>query len=171
MSRIVGSVLLIMVVGAGCGASGAGNPDAAVADAFEHADAAMRDPTGIHYNFVVDGITMPRDSNEAEDLGLDIDLDGDVDNQLGAIVSAFNSQGADVNDVVQGQIDRGELILLADVQATMLTDARNVGFWAWKGANPAPTPCIDEFDTVCRRHLAGDGTFTVAASDPPAALV
>ncbi|HTM21451.1 MAG TPA: hypothetical protein VL172_13115 [Kofleriaceae bacterium] len=155
---------------AGCGAHGQGDIDAG-ADAYQYADAAMRDPTGSHYNFVIDGITMPRNGTEAESLGLDIDLDGEVDNALGAIVTAFNAGGTDVNDVVQGQIDRGEIILLADVQATALTDARDVGFWAWKGADANPPPCLDEFDTVCRHHLAGDGTFTVAAADPAAALV
>ncbi len=169
MTRI--AVGLVLAGLFGCGAHGAGETDAAVADAFQYADAAMRDPTGSHYNFVVDGITMPRDGNEAEALGQDIDLDGDVDNQLGAIVTAFNSGGTDVNEIVQGQIDRGELILLTNVQATTLTDARDVGFWAWKGADALPTPCLDEFDTVCRRHLQGDGTFTVAAQDPAAALV
>jgi len=161
----------LAVVAAGCGASGQGSSDAA-ADAYEYADAAKQDPTGLHYNFVVDSITMPTNGSEAQALGLDIDTDGDVDNQLGAIVSAFAAASStDVNSIVQGQIDRGEIILLADVQATSLSDAGNVGFWAWKGADPNPTPCIDDFDTVCRRHLQGDGTFTVASADPESALV
>lgn len=168
----VGILGVALCLAAACSSSsGGGAADASTPDAEPRPDAANVDPQGVHHNFVADSITMPTTSGEAQALGLDVDGDGGVDNKLGALVAALSIGGGDVNAEVQFQIDHGELLLLTNVQATDLSTAANVGFWAWKGSNPVPAACLDASDTVCRQHLSGSGTFTVAATDPEDALV
>jgi len=169
---LLGAAVVAVLGVAACGGDSGGGPADASPDAVVRPDAATVDPTGAHYNFVADSIIMPTSSSEATALGLDIDGDGDVDNRLGAVVAALSGGGGgDVNVELQSQIDTGELILLANLQATSLGDAANTGLWVWKGDSPMPAPCADATDTVCRRHLDGTGTFTVAAADPEASLI
>jgi hypothetical protein len=137
------------------------------ADAAPRPDAEPRIPMGDHHPYVMDSITLPTNGAEAEQLGLDVDGDGQVDNQLGSIVALLSTNGADMNVVLAGQIDRGETIQLADLQTTDLADATNSALYIWKGENPLPLPCTDIGDTVCRHHLAGNGTFDVAPVENP----
>jgi hypothetical protein len=156
--------MVALVLAAGCG-----GPDTQVED-MPDAEAPLV-AEGEHLPFVIDSIRLPTSSPEARDLGHDLDDDGEVDNQLGAIVSLLSSKGADLNANVAAQVDRGNLIHLVDVQATDLTAATNVGVYVWTGANPQPSPCLDELDEICRRHLGGNGSFDVTSESPEEAMI
>jgi hypothetical protein len=69
------------------------------------------------------------------------------------------------------QVDQGDVIYLADLQATSLISATNVAFWVMAGADPVPAPCAGSSDLVCRLHLDGTGSFTVASPDPGHSVV
>src|SRR5687768_8259163 len=123
-------------------------PKVAPGDADAGVDAMPAEPEGPHHNYVIDSITLPNNSTEAQDLGLDLDQDGDVDNQLGGVISLLSSNGADINEEVRTAVDEGAIIHLADLQATALSDAANAALYIWVGDNAAPTPCVDTFDAV-----------------------
>lgn len=132
------------------------------------------EPVGDHYHYVVDSVEIPLDSDQAEELGFDLDGDGTIDNQLGNILSALVQAGGESLDL-QASIDSGvadgSILLLADLQAEALTSATNAGFSVYLGANPSPAPCADANDMVCGLHLAGTGTFDVDPSSPTDATV
>ncbi len=126
-------------------------------------------PEGDHYHYVVDSVEIPLDSDQAEELGFDLDGDGTIDNQLGNILSALVQAGGESLDL-QASIDtgvaQGDILLLADVQATDLSSASAVGFGIFLGTNPTPAPCTDANDMVCGHHLDGSGSFTVDPTGP-----
>jgi hypothetical protein len=132
---------------------------------------SLPEPEGEHHTFVVDSVTIPLDADEAEELGFDIDGDGTVDNQLGNILSALIQAGGgdlDLQGSITESVNSGEILLLADIQATALTSAAACGFSLYLGENPSPAPCTNPDDPLtCRQHLDGTGTFDVDPSSPP----
>jgi len=133
-------------------------------------------PEGEHYGYVVDGVTIPLNSSQAEDLGFDLDGDGTVDNQLGNILSALIQAGGagtlDLQGSIDESVDAGSILLLADVQATSLSSAANVGFSLYLGENPTPAPCTNPDDPLtCRQHLDGSGSFDVSSDTPDDVVV
>jgi hypothetical protein len=125
---------------------------------------------GDHHTYVVSRVDIPVDGEQADELGFDLDGDGVVDNQLGNILAALITAAPAGSLDLQGSIDEaiaeGSILLLADIQATALTQAANAGFRLFLGDNPTPAPCTGPEDTVCGRHLTGDGSFTIAAGSP-----
>lgn len=133
-------------------------------------------PEGDHHHYVVDSVTIPLNSSQAEDLGFDLDGDGTVDNQLGNILSALIQAGGggslDLQGSIDESVDAGEILLLADVQATSLSSAANVGFSLFLGANPTPAACTDPDDPLtCRQHLDGNGSFDIDPATPDDVVV
>jgi hypothetical protein len=166
--RNLTSGMVLWMLAAGCGGDDAAEvPDAEVAPDAE----VPREPEGDHHPYVIDSIRLPTTPAEAAAYGLDLDGDGDVDNQLETIVELLTSNGADINGNIARQVDRGELIELADLQATALDDAENAAIYVWTGGNPSPAPCTDEADEVCRRHLTGSGSFDVTSPAPAEAMI
>lgn len=162
LSKPALAALCLPLLAPACAPSPEGSPDAEP----ERPDAARPRPEGDHARFVVDSIVLPTTDDEAAFFGLDLDGDGDVDNRLGSIISVLNTGGADLNGQLAEQVDRGDVIELADLQAASLLDAEAAGLYVWKGGDPSPAPCADLSDTVCRRHLDGAGAFTVTATNP-----
>ena len=125
---------------------------------------------GDPHTYVVDSVSIPLDADEAEELGFDIDGDGTVDNQLGNILSALIQAGGgdlDLQGSITESVDSGEILLLANIEATSLASAANVGFSLYLGENPSPAPCTNPDDPLtCRQHLDGTGTFDVSADTP-----
>lgn len=130
----------------------------------------LPEPEGPHHTYVVDTVSIPLDADEAEELGFDIDGDGTVDNQLGNILSALIQAGGgdlDLQGSITESVDNGDILLLADVQATALTSASACGFSLYLGQNPSPAPCTNPDDPLtCRQHLTGTGTFDVDPASP-----
>ncbi len=146
------------------------SPDsAAVPDA--PIDAA---PTPATFTYVASSLHVPGTTGEATTLGLDVDriagdANGGIDNQLGALLGALESfaPGLDFNAANAAAVDRGEILLLARLGATDPIGAGPATLVFDVGANPMPTACASPSDAVCRRHFAGDGSFTLAAGVTP----
>jgi hypothetical protein len=133
-------------------------------------------PEGDHYKYVADSALVPTSTTEVQTYGLDLDSDepdGDegVDNQLGSVLSALAAMDFDIQGTVTTSVDQGDIILLADYQTRAFDSAANSGLSIYLGDVPTPAACLDETDTVCRRHLDGNGSFTVDADSPRDALV
>jgi len=153
-----------LVFAAACGDNNKLAVDAHAIDTAPPIDMMIDGPsvTGPHTHYIVDKITVPATMQQAKDLGLDISGDGVVDNKLGAGIAFLASQGFPVQATVDLAIDRGQALLLGDVQAESLS-AGAASFLTWKGTNPNPAPCTNAQDMVCRHHLTGTGTFDLAA--------
>jgi hypothetical protein len=139
-------------------------PDAGVSS---RPDAADNTPTGTHHQYVLDQFIVPADQTQAQALALDIDGQGGGDNKLGEILSVLGDLGGqDIQANVNAQVARGEMVMLANLQATALDSAAATGLWIFRGDVLSPSPCLDDEDTVCAQHLNGGGTFaTVGATD------
>lgn len=115
----------------------------------------------VHYQYVLDGVELPTGD--------------EVDNQLGSVLVALAAlaPGLDLQASIDAQIDRGDVILLADVATKSLDVAAGVRLTFYPGETdppPAPAPCSGPGDATCRHHLDGTGRFTVdasAATDAP----
>jgi hypothetical protein len=158
---------LVLVVAA-CGSSSSKTPDASIDAAHSDApaDSATDAPpmaTGTHHHYVINKITWPTTSTEARMMGFDLDGDGSVNNQLGQDMATLSGQGFDVQTAQDAEVARGLVLMLADVQATDLTTATDVGFTTYAGENPNPPACNGSADTVCGHHLDGTASFDVAA--------
>lgn len=126
-------------------------------------------PTGEHYTFVASEVTVPLSSNQGQEFGLDLNDDGVKDNQLAQSLSLLNSQAMiNAQTTVTSGVNRGDIILLVDVQTPSFSSSGGTGFQIKFGdkATAQPAPCTDAADTACRKHLTGTGNFTVAASSP-----
>ena len=172
------SSLLLLVVGVlGCGDDGGGiTPIDAPPDAPPDAplvDAPLVDapppPVG-HHHYVIDRRLVPTNNSQARDYGLDLNGDQTVDNQLGMVFGTLSSLGIDVQVGTTRAIDTGAMITLVDLGADDLINAATATFALFDGANPMPLPCNGSSDVTCRRHLAGTGTFTAAATPVHPAL-
>ena len=123
------------------------------------------DPAGTDHTYVLSELKVPTSPNEATQLGLDIDGNGQADNALGGLLAALSSQAdLDLNGTVNNQVVSGGIILLANLKATDLTEATGVGLHVYLGdpATAMPAPCTDpENIETCGQHLMGDGMFDV----------
>ena len=170
--------LVGLCVAAACGNSNSnGNdsatPDAAMPDA-PMPDAATPDAPAFTpvVRSVIDNMTVPAANAQAIALGLDLNGDGVVDNQLGMVLAALAAASSSVQSSTDTAVARGSILLLGEVVlgaggAGLPTDAT---FTMYTGANPRPAPCNGTGDVVCRRHLDGHGLFDLAATsahDPP----
>jgi len=141
MTRALPLVTLLLVAAAGC------------AD-----DPAMTDsqPTGAHYQYVVDQIDMPQTANEANQLGLNLDRDsaGRPDNALGvvlaSVIGAFPEYDLDAE--ADAQIGDGTITTLFDLQTTDLSGAPDVGLELLHGrdldSDPSDNDSGNEFFAI-----------------------
>jgi hypothetical protein len=125
-------------------------------------------PEGPHYQYVVSEARVPTTNPEATEFGLDLNGDKVNDNQLGSVLAALKSQGFDVQAAITAAVDEGDIILLMDLQTTSFSASGGTGLQVKLGdkAGAMPAPCTDAADTVCRKHLAGTGSFNVLAGSP-----
>jgi hypothetical protein len=125
--------------------------------------------------YVVDQISLPTTAALTEQFGLN--LDGDEQNRpddaVGRILSTLTAESADLRlqDRVAEQIDAGGIILLQRIRTTALTTATGAAAWSYLGSDADPAPCSDQNDSICRRHLDGDGSFALDPASPVAAKV
>jgi hypothetical protein len=130
-------------------------------------------PEGPHHGYVVSSVSVPTTDKQVTDFGLDLGSktsskqDGKIDDQLGSVLSLLSSLKLfDIQGTVNTAVDQGSLLLLVDVQTKDFMNSNGAGFGVKIGANPMPAPCNGSADTVCRHHLDGTGTFTIAANSP-----
>lgn len=96
-------------------------------DPFEPANI---DPTGTHYQYVVDSLHFATTSTEATQLGANIDKDdnGRPDNAFGQVLVAISGAAEfDLDEETTTLIDSGQILHLIDVQTTSTDQANGVG--------------------------------------------
>jgi hypothetical protein len=130
-------------------------------------------PEGPQNPYVVSEVSVPTTNPQAMEIGLDLNGDKVVDNQLGAVLAALSTSGFKVQDALTKAINEGDIVLLASIQTSSFSSSGNVGFRVFIGdtATVTPAPCTSTTDTACRHHLDGNGSFTIAASSPTDAEV
>jgi hypothetical protein len=115
-------------------------------------------------SYVLDGMQVPINADEAESVGFDLDGDGTVDNQMGNVFSALTqAAGGSIQFEQETElaIDRGDILLLASLQECL----PGLCLFTYQGSDPAPAPCADPGNpATCGQHLDGSGTFT---AEPP----
>jgi hypothetical protein len=102
-----------------------------------------------------------------------------ADNGLGALLKTVKMlTKLDLQPFVTTAVDKGQIVLLADLQTGDLANAGAAGFTIKLGVSasaaagsPVPAPCASPEDMACRHHLGGDGTFTINAASPANATV
>lgn len=103
-------------------------------------DAASTDVTGpytgAHHRFVVDAVSLPRDVGAAMAIGADLDGDGTVENQLGAITGLL-AVANDLSVDAASMIAAGGLASTVEITADDLTDDPSVAV-AYFGADGDP---------------------------------
>lgn len=135
-------------------------------------DDGVDPPSGPHYTYVASKAAVPTNNTQARDFGLDLNDDGQVDNQLGMVLGTLAGQGFEVQGAVDEAVLTGDIILLLDLQTPSFSSTTGAGLEVKLGATPTPAPCTNPDDiTTCGKHLDGNGTFTIAAGSPPNAGV
>ena len=157
--------LLVVGVLVSCGEHGEGGLlDAPMGGAPDGLVDAAPMASGAHHHYVVSHETSPTNNNQAREFGLDLNGDNTIVNQLGMVLGTLSSMGFQVQTTTNQLVDRGSILMLLDVQTDNFSAMTNAGATVYKGATPSPAPCLSANDTVCRRHLAGAGMFTVPAA-------
>jgi hypothetical protein len=124
-------------------------------------------PSGPHYAYVVDSVTVPRNNSEARMIGLDLNDDDTIDNQLGMVLGTLAGQGFDVQGTLDEAVSDGSIILLLDMQTPSFSSTSGAGLQIKLGDNPVPAACTDPtMIATCRQHLDGNGMFEIAAGSP-----
>jgi hypothetical protein len=79
---------------------------------------------GDDHDYLVSEIFLPDTAEAAQEIGVDLSGDGNVDNRLGSIVSmlAATSPDFDVNEDVNGAIARGEILLVLRLRTEQFPD-------------------------------------------------
>jgi hypothetical protein len=132
---------------------------------------AAGEPEGENYTYVINELRIPTSASEANQLGLDLDGDGETNNALGILLSALGNVVGDIDlqATLNAQFDDGTIIVLAELKATSLADASNAAMWVYLGDNPSTEPCVAEDD--CGYHFDGSTSFDLAANSPTDARV
>ena len=138
-----------------CGNTSASSPDA---------------PPLATHAYVIASVAESTKPGESPSYGLDLDGDGVVDNTVGWLTATEiveMGQPTDSQAPLTAAIQRGDVILLADLDASGLTDSPTASLQMYTGADPQPAPCTDPTDPqTCGQHLQGTGTFDTAANSP-----
>ena len=129
-------------------------------------------PEGEHYQYVANAAFIPTTNTQSREYGLDLNGDGTIDNQLGMVLSTLSGMGFDLQTTLDTAVAEGSIVLLADFQTKDFMNTTAAGFSIFLGDNPNPPACnqgetYDETTKMgCKRHLDGNGSFTVAANSP-----
>jgi hypothetical protein len=97
-------------------------------------------PTCQHAQYVIDHIVVPQTNAAAQQLGCDINGDGQIDNQLGKVFAALRqaSPTIDFQAAEDGAFTRGDVIQLYDIEyQPVLTMTQVAGLRALLGAHDA----------------------------------
>src|SRR5262245_21431338 len=73
-------------------------------------------PEGEHYHYVTNKVFVPATTTQAREFGLDLNDNGQPDNQLGMVLSTLASMGFDIQATLDTAVAEGSVILLADFQ-------------------------------------------------------
>ena len=135
-------------------------------DALIDAPLDAPQPVVAHHHYVMNTLLVPMNNTQALDYGMDLNGDQVVDNQLGMVMATLSGMGFEIQNATNASVDRGEIIELFDLGTDNFTTAAFASFNGFAGATPVPAPCNSAGDVVCRHHLTGAGTFTIASTSP-----
>jgi hypothetical protein len=124
-------------------------------------------PSGPHYGYVASEVTVPANNSQAREIGLDLNGDKTVDNQLGMVLGTLAGQGFEVQATLDEAVQTGSIILLLDLQTPDFASTTGAGLSVKLGDMATPEPCTDpDMIATCGQHLDGSGTFTIDANSP-----
>ena len=146
--------LFVLAVASACN-------NAAESDCYADPGACI-DEAGTDRGYVVDDVVLPVDEDDARAMAMDLDGNGTLDNQMGEAMATFGIQSE-----VDLRLQRGDAIVLMNLQATGLTDATGAGLWVGNGTDPDPAPC----GGGCGQHLEGGASFSVDSASPATSLM
>lgn len=112
--------------------------------------------SGTYHHYAQSSWTLPASSNEAHTLGFDLDGDGTIENQAGAVMAALDGLGLDVQTESDRAITDGDLVILHSVRADQLGDDGSVS-WRVLAGLPTTPPRWDGTDVF--RVAGEDGSF------------
>ena len=107
--------------------------------------------TGAYHGYVQRGWVLPHNATEAQALGLDVDSDGTIDNQIGAVIGSLINLGLELDTAATDAFASGDVIALHRLRADDLATDSSVEWRTFTGASATPP----RFD--------GTDAFTVAA--------
>jgi hypothetical protein len=91
---------------------------------------------GSNNDFIVYRLIAPTNAAEAEQIGVDLDGDGTIDNALGALVAQFSTDPeSDINHDLQEAIDDGEFIMLVRMVVSSWPDDDALALQVFAGDN------------------------------------
>ena len=136
-------------------------------------DPIVIDESGVHTQFVINELIIPKTANEAKNYEMDLDGDGATENALGGLLAALiKTANLDLQSGVDDQLADASFILLASIKATDLVNANGVGTYVFFGDNPSPAACTDVQDPqTCGKHLGGTGAFDISATSPTDSII
>lgn len=101
--------------------------------------------TGTYHTYVQTGWTLPHNATQAQALGMDLDGDGTIDNQVGGVIGALINLGLEIDDVTADAFASGELVALHSLRADDLVADASVEWRTYAGV-PSITPRFDGTD-------------------------
>ncbi len=117
--------------------------------------------TGAHHAFIQHGWRLPPASSDWRAIGFDLDHDGTIDNNAGALIGALGGIGLPIDDANVELVGSGELIVAHVIRADRLDRDASVAWQLWSSSG-AP-PAFDGTDLV--RPTLIDGELTGMISD------
>ncbi|HTR50084.1 MAG TPA: hypothetical protein VMJ10_05200 [Kofleriaceae bacterium] len=106
-------------------------------------------PVGPHYQYVTNQLDVPTSNDEARADGLDLDGNGQPDNQLGMVLATLGGMGFDIQGTVDVAVLEGEVIFLVDFQTQDFMNTTAAGIQVFLGQNPMPVACNSGETATC----------------------
>lgn len=112
------------------------------------------------HTFVISAIEIPREVDDAERLGFDLDGDGGIDNAAGRMLSLLDNIGATAN--IEALVESGAILHLLSIQATSLESASDVGVTVAHGVDEDgdPTDNFSGLESFSIDDTKGRGTVS-----------
>ncbi len=105
--------------------------------------------------YITNAFVVPATGTQAQELGRDLDGDGNRDNKLGEILASFSGQGFEVATGTGEAIEVGEIVMLHSLRTFSLANTKNATWQVWYGAPTAEPP-----------DFSGAGVFLLPAQQP-----
>jgi hypothetical protein len=112
----------------------------------------------VKHGYVINDLLVPTTNDQARAYAIDVDRDGEVENQFGSVLATLASQGLEFQSPMDVSIATGAVVMLLSVQTTSLQNARGVKVRLFRGV-PKASP-----------DLNGGGRFRVDKTAPKTEL-
>ena len=123
-------------------------------------------PSGPHYTYVLDHVTVPTSTSEARQYALDLNGDRTVDNELGEVFATATSMGFDTTKATQSAVDSGAIALIADLQTPDLVSTKAAGFTLLFGEHQPDNTYTLAADTPTDTPIVGGAEHSIFSLGP-----